>query len=67
MYGRLQTARAKGVTIAQIAKASGGKLTDNQVMDILNAGFRPIEDYHALDAALDECEKDNTSSVTAEP
>ena len=55
------------MTIAQIAKASGGKLTDNQVMDILNAGFRPIEDYHALDAALDECEKDNTSSVTAEP
>jgi len=35
--------------------ASNGKLTENIVLDILNAAPRPIEDYRALDAALEKC------------
>ena len=35
--------------------ASDGKVTENTVLDILNAVPRPIEDYRALDAALDRC------------
>ena len=53
-FARLQEARAAGLTVAQIAAASG-VLTENTVLDILNAAPRPIEDYRALDAALDRC------------
>ena len=51
---RLSEARAQGVTASAIAEASGGKLTVNAVMDFLEAAFRPIDDYRALDAALDQ-------------
>ena len=50
---RLSEARARGVTSAEISAASEGKLTDNAVMDFLEAVFRPIDDYRALEAALD--------------
>lgn len=50
---RLSEARAQGVTSAAIAAASAGKLTENTVMDVLEAVFRPIEDYRALESALD--------------
>ena len=53
MLQRLSEARAQGATTAAIAAASGGKLTENTVMDFLEAAFRPIEDYRALEAALD--------------
>ena len=42
-----------GLTVAQIAAAYGA-LTENTVLDILNAAPRPIEDYRALAAALDK-------------
>lgn len=50
---RLSEARAQGVTSAAIAAASAGKLTENAVMDFFEAAFRPIDDYRALEAALD--------------
>ena len=54
-FARLQEAKAGGLTIGAIVAASDGKVTENTVLDILNAVPRPIEDYRALDAALDRC------------
>lgn len=53
-FARLQEAKAGGLTVAQITEASGGRLTANTVLDILDAAPRPIEDYRALAAALDK-------------
>lgn len=64
---RLREARANGVKIGDIVTASCGKVPDGAVLTILDGGFRPIADYRALDAALDQLAKDNTSTVTAEP
>ena len=64
---RLRDARANGVKIGDIVTASCGKVPDGAVMTILEGRFRPIADYRALDAALDQLAKDNTSTVTAEP
>lgn len=64
---RLRDARTHGVKIGEIVSASCGAVPDGAVLTILDGGFRPIADYRALDAALDQLAKDNTSSVTAEP
>lgn len=64
---RLRDARANGVKIGDIVTASCGKVPDGAVLTILDGGFRPIADYRALDAALDQLAKDTTSTVTAEP
>lgn len=64
---RLRDARANGVKIGDIVTASCGDVPDGAVMTILEGRFRPIADYRALDAALDQLAKNNTSSVTAEP
>lgn len=64
---RLREARANGVKIGDIVTASCGDVPDGAVMTILEGRFRPIADYRALDAALDQLAKDNTSTVTAEP
>lgn len=64
---RLREARTHGVKIGDIVTASCGAVPDGAVLTILDGGFRPIADYRALDAALDQLAKDNTSSVTAEP
>ena len=54
-FRKLEEARAAGLTVGAIVAASGGKLSENTVLDILNAAPRPIEDYRALDAALAMC------------
>lgn len=64
---RLREARTHGVKIGEIVTASCGKVPDGAVLTILDGGFRPIADYRALDAALGQLAKDNTSTVTAEP
>ena len=51
---RLRGARANGVKIGDIVTASCGKVPDGAVMTILEGRFRPIADYRALDAALDQ-------------
>lgn len=51
---RLRDARANGVKIGDIVTASCGKVPDGVVLTILDGGFRPIADYRALDAALDQ-------------
>ena len=48
----LREARARGVTMARIAEASGGVLTEHRVMDALNASKLSQEEWKALDAAL---------------
>lgn len=48
----LREARARGVTMARIAEASGGVLTEHRVMDALNAAKLSQEEWKALDAAL---------------
>lgn len=50
--GALREARARGVTMARIAEASGGVLTEHRVMDALNAAKLGQEEWRALDAAL---------------
>lgn len=52
---RLREARAAGVKIADIVEASCGKVPDGAVMTILEGGFRPIDEYRALEAALNKC------------
>lgn len=64
---RLREARTHGVKVGDIVTASCGAVPDGAVLTILDGGFRPIADYRALDAALDQLAKDNTSTVTAEP
>lgn len=49
---RLEAARAAGVTIAQIAEASGGKLTPDNVLDLLGRKRRAMEMWDACDRAL---------------
>lgn len=51
---RLREARTHGVKIGDIVSASCGKVPDGAVLTILDGGFRPIADYRALDAALDQ-------------
>ena len=51
---RLRDARANGVKIGDIVTASCGAVPDGAVMTILEGRFRPIADYRALDAALDQ-------------
>lgn len=46
--------RAAGLTIADIVKAGAGKITDGQILTILDGGRQPIEVYRTLDAALDK-------------
>ena len=57
VHARLKEAHENGVTLMQIVNASGGKLNGTKVLDLLETRFRPIEDYHALDAALDALAK----------
>lgn len=57
VHARLKDAHENGVTLTQIVNASGGKLNRTKVLDLLETRFRPIEDYHALDAALDALAK----------
>ena len=51
---RLATARAAGATFARIAEASRGVLTDQRVMDAVNAQKLSREEWRALEDALDE-------------
>lgn len=50
---KLRTAREAGVSIASIAAASGGVLTEHRVMDALNAAKLSQEEWRALDSAPD--------------
>jgi hypothetical protein len=64
---RLSEARAQGVTCAAIAAASAGKLTENAVMDFLEAAFRPIDDYRELEAALDRLAEETRATARVAP
>ena len=53
---RLRQVRAEGVTTAQIVEAGHGSVPDGAVLGIVGGEFRPIADYRAIEAALDELE-----------
>ena len=53
---RLRQVRANGVTTAQIVEAGHGSVPDGAVLGIVCGEFRPIADYRAIEAALDELE-----------
>lgn len=57
ILARLEAARAAGVTIAQIAEASGGKLTPDNVLDLLGRKRRAMEMWDACDRALKALEE----------
>lgn len=54
---RLLLQRKKGVTIAQVVKASEGAVTEKEVIRILNAEKVPTETYKRLEAALAAIER----------
>lgn len=49
---RLAEARKNGATIAAIAKASGGAVTEGQILSILEGQMLATEVYQTLDTAL---------------
>lgn len=53
IYDRLLQIRAEGYTIAQIAACSGGNLSEGRVMAAINAAQLRMEEWKALEAALD--------------
>lgn len=54
---RLLLQRKKGVTIAQIVKASEGAVTEKEIIRIINAEKVPTETYKRLEAALAAIER----------
>ncbi len=55
-FERLTRMRKSGITINQIVSASRGNLTDDVVLNILQAGKMSISYYRKLAAALDRIE-----------
>lgn len=53
VFDRLQQARKDGYTIAQISACSGGSLSEARVMAAINAAQLRMEEWKALEAALD--------------
>ena len=54
---RLLTARARSATVAQIAAASGGELTEEEIYTVLRAEKAETSVYKRIEAALDALEK----------
>lgn len=52
VLARLEAARAAGLSIGAIVKASGDLLTENQLLTILEGGRVPVGTYRDLDAVL---------------
>ena len=52
IFARLQQAREEGYTIAQIAEASGGVLSETKVIAAINATQLRQEEWRALETAL---------------
>jgi hypothetical protein len=55
--------RAKGMTIAQTVKLSGKKLTDGDVMNIMNGGKAEMKIYYALEDAMNMWEQATASEA----
>ena len=53
---RLTELRKQGLTLARIREASGGKLNDDQIMNVLECKPAPVAVYLILAAALDHIE-----------
>ena len=57
---RLRIARRDGLKLDRIVALSKGKLTENTIMDILDAKRVPIDTYRALAKVLDKAEAKKT-------
>ena len=60
---RFITLRAKGMTIAQTVNLSGKKLTDGDVMNIMNGGKAEMKIYTALEDAMNKWEQVTASKA----
>ena len=56
--------RAKGMTIAQTVNLSNKKLTDGDVMNIMNGGKAEMKIYNTLEDAMDKWEKITANQAT---
>lgn len=57
--------RSKGMTIAQTVNLSGKKLTDGDVMNIMNGGKAEMKVYNALEEAMDKWEQVTAAETDA--
>jgi hypothetical protein len=57
--------RSKGMTIAQTVNLSGKKLTDGDVMNIMNGGKAEMKVYNALEEAMDKWEQVTAAEADA--
>lgn len=48
--------RAQGMTIAQTVNLSGGKVTENQILNIMNGSKVGMDAYNAIEEAMDKWE-----------
>lgn len=66
---RFVALRAQGMTLAQTVNLSGGKVTENQILNIMNGSKVGMDAYNALEDAMNKWEKtvkaaDHTESTT---
>lgn len=59
VYERLQACRAKGMSSVEISKLTGGKVTPDEVMEILAGAKIPFIKWKALDSVLDKQEEES--------
>jgi len=66
---RFAALRAQGMTLAQTVNLSGNKVTENQILNIMNGSKVGMDAYNALEDAMNKWEKtikaaDKTDSTT---
>ena len=54
---RFVALRAQGMTIAQTVNLSGGKVTENQILNIMNGSKVGMDAYNAIEDAMNKWEK----------
>ena len=55
--------RAKGMTIAQTVNLSGGKVTENQILNIMNGSKVGMDVYNAIEDAMNKWEQITASEA----
>lgn len=60
---RFVALRAQGMTLAQTVNLSGGKVTDGQILNIMNGSKVGMDAYNALEDAMNKWEKTVKAAV----
>lgn len=63
---RFVTLRAQGMTLAQTVNLSGGKVTENQILNIMNGSKVGMDAYNAIEDAMNKWEQVTASAAAAE-